>query len=485
VYTDQGQRWYIDRLSSRRQVKLCHLTPCDVILINVQYEDFWTRPFETSTMWLGLLYAVLALGARFQATLDAQEPLDPDMEREPALSLYSARMHFYREKVVQCLVLANYTKCPPYTIETFLLYFGTEYLRSADTQFSIYVLVGMLVRIAFRMGYHRDPSRFPNVSPFKGEMRRRQWLVIMSLDLVTSAQVGLPRIIQSFMYDTQEPRNFTEEDIHEGITELPPSRPESELTQLLYSIILTRIRTIQAKITDLMNSTLQPPYREITEIDAGLRHVYDKSPESSKAMPAQEFDTAMTPESMRRLYLGLSFLKAELMLHRPYLLPGRTDFKYEYSRRVCLNAAVEMLSFQRKLDTEIRPGGKLWSPDWRIFTVSWYMSSVVAQDFLLATTVLVLDLDEDLGSPLLPPPQSIGSGLPLDREPPAREEVIAALQSAHRIWTKASKRSQEARKVATAVDLVLAKVNISQDPVPDTSHCRFRPTTLACLRLTS
>jgi hypothetical protein len=434
-------------------------------------------------MWLGLLYAVLALGARFQATLEAHESIDPGMEREPTLSLYSARIHFYREKVVQCLVLANYTKCPPYTIETFLLYFGTEYLRSADTQFSIYVLVGMLVRIAFRMGYHRDPSRFPNISPFKGEIRRRQWLVVMSLDLVTSAQVGLPRIIQSFMYDTQEPRNFIEDDIYEDIAELPPSRPESELTQLLYSIVLTRVRNIQAKIMDLMNNTSQPPYREITDIDAGLRRVWDKIPESSKAMPAQDFDTALTPESMRQLYLGSSFLKAELMLHRPYLLPGRTDLRYEYSRRVCLNAAVEMLSFQHKLDAEIRPGGKLWSPGWRIFTVSWYMSSVVTQDFLLATTVLVLDLDEDLVSPRLPLPQTTRCGLPLDRAPPTREEIITALRSAHRIWTKSSKRSQEARKVATAVELVLAKVNTSQDPVPDTSHRRFKTTTLADLSL--
>ena len=102
-----------------------------------------------------------------------------------------------------------------------------------------------------------------------------------------------------------------------------------------------------------------------------------------------------------------------------------------------------------------------------------YMSSVVAQDFLLATTVLVLDLDEDLVSPILSPPASTRSGLPLDRQPPTREEIITALRSAHHIWTKASKRSQEARKVATAVELVLAKVDASQGPVPDTSHCEF------------
>jgi hypothetical protein len=101
------------------------------------------------------------------------------------------------------------------------------------------------------------------------------------------------------------------------------------------------------------------------------------------------------------------------------------------------------------------------------------MSSVVAQDFLLATTVLVLDLDEDLVSPVLPPLDSARSGLPLDRAPPAREEIVTALQSACRIWTKASKRSHEARKAATAVELVLAKINPDRDPTPDTSHCEF------------
>ena len=91
------------------------------------YTDFVRQYYR----WLGLLFAVLALGARFQATLEAQDSSDPSMERDPDLSLYSARMHLYREKIVQCLVLAEYTKhCTPYTVETFMLYFGTKVLAS-------------------------------------------------------------------------------------------------------------------------------------------------------------------------------------------------------------------------------------------------------------------------------------------------------------------------------------------------------------------
>lgn len=418
-------------------------------------------------MWLGLLYAVLAIGARFQAGSVSGD--GPGMHSDP---LHTARMNFYREKVVQALVLANYTKCPPHTVETCLVYFGSEFSRSTDTQFSMWVLVGMIVRIALRMGYHREPSLFANISPFKAELRRRTWLVVLSIDLVSSAQVGLPRMIQPFMYDTQEPRNLEEDDLYEEMTELPPSLPETELTPLLYSIIMTRVRTVHAKIMDLTNATSQPPYRDVMNLDAVLRHVYDKLPESSKALAGEDFDLAVAPTSIRRLYLGLSFLKAELMLHRPYHLPGRTDAKYEYSRRVCLNAASEMLELQQKLDAEIQPGGKLWFPGWQIFTMSWYMSSVVAQDFLLATTVLILDLDEDLTSP---PPLNLGgatSGLKLDRGPPSRQQITELLRGAQKIWHKASKRSHEARKVAEAIRLVLSKVDTSDERRGESSACK-------------
>ena len=407
-------------------------------------------------MWLGFLFATLALGAQFQAGLGNHEVA---LQGAATPSLFTARIDFYREKLVQCLVLANYAKCPPYTVEVLIMYFGTEYLRSADSQFSMSILVGIIVRIAFRMGYHREPSRFSDISPFRAEMRRRTWLMIMSLDLAQSSQVGLPRVIQPFMCDTQEPRNLLEEDLHENMTELPPSRPEIELTPSLYTVVLTRVRLAHAKVMDLMNATIQPAYREVMELDSMFREVYTNLPECAKPMPGEDFDSTLSPASMRRFYLGLSFLKAEMMLHRPYLLLGRTDPNYEYSRRVCLNAATEMLGFQRKVDGEIRPGGKLWSPGMQSFTVSWYMSSIVAHDFLLATAVLILDLDRDLTSPIQPMPATPTSGLKLDHGPPTRAEIIEALQNAYIIWSKASKRSHEALRVAAAVKLVLNRAD--------------------------
>jgi hypothetical protein len=184
-------------------------------------------------------------------------------------------------------------------------------------------------------------------------------------------------------------------------------------------------------------------------------------------MAAMDFDIAEDPTAMRRSYLGLSFLKAELMLHRTYHLLGRTDARYEYSWRVCLNAAYEMLELQQKLDAEIQPGGKLWSPGWQMFTMSWYMSAVVAQDFLLATTVLISDLDEDLTSPCTTVYQGVTSGLKLDRGPPSRQQITELLRETQKIWHKASKRSNEAAKAAEAIRLVLNKVDMTEHQTAD------------------
>ncbi|KAI4658852.1 uncharacterized protein J4E79_006611 [Alternaria viburni] len=292
----------------------------------------------------------------------------------------------------------------------------------------------------------------------------------MSLDFTTSSQAGLPRTIMPQMYDTQEPRNLGEDDLHEDMLELPPSRPETELTQLLYSIVLTRLRSVQARIVDLVNATSLPPYGEITEMDATLRDVFEKIPQSPASNTFDDLSTDLSPDFMRYTYLNVAFLKAELMLHRPYFVLGRTDSRYAYSRRVCLNAAIEMLRLQSKLDAEVQPGGRLTSPGWRLSTLSWYMSSIIAQDFLLATTVLVVELDEELIAPIPLGSELMESGVQLDQASPTQEEIVASLRSAYHIWIRASKRSQEARKVATAVKLVLSKVHGSGVQATDSAH---------------
>lgn len=139
----------------------------------------------------------------------------------------------YREKVTQCLVLGKYTRPGPYCVETLVLYFTVEHFLCTDTEVGTWILLGMIVRVAMRTGYHRDPSHSPSIPPLHAEMQRRVWNTIFQLDLMISAQVSLPRALKEGQYDTSEPRNLLDEDFDENTTHLPPSRDEKFLTPML------------------------------------------------------------------------------------------------------------------------------------------------------------------------------------------------------------------------------------------------------------
>jgi hypothetical protein len=65
-----------------------------------------------------------------------------------------------------------------------------------------------MIRLAFRMGYHRDPKHLVGISVFDGEMRRRVWLNLVQIEALMSYQLGFPSMIPSEFCDTEVPRNL-------------------------------------------------------------------------------------------------------------------------------------------------------------------------------------------------------------------------------------------------------------------------------------
>ena len=115
-------------------------------------------------------------------------------------------------RTVQCLVNSDYTKSSIYTIETLILYVNGEYAVRWDAEVGIWVVVGMIVRLAMRMGYHRDPSNYPSLGPYQGEMRRRIWATVRQMDIMFSFQLALPGMIRKNDCDTALPRNMFEDE---------------------------------------------------------------------------------------------------------------------------------------------------------------------------------------------------------------------------------------------------------------------------------
>jgi hypothetical protein len=344
------------------------------------------------------------------------------------------QIELYREKVVQCLLMGEYTNSGPYALETMSHYVYVEFLLRPDADKDIWFLLALEVNLAMRMGYHRDPSHFPGISPLQGEMRRRLWATVMMGDVLISSQMGMPRMLSNSQSDTAEPQNLNDDDLDQETTELPLSRPETEHTTSLGVIARRRMTIALGVISDLAATVKSCTYAEVMRVDNILQEAAARIPPPLKMKPTAASLTDSSQIIMARLFLGHMMYKGQIMLHRRFLYAeslSKDEDTYAYSRRACLDASLGMLGIQQILDEETCPGGQ-------VHVMRWRVTSIMNHQFLTATMILC---------------SLIHRKQTLNRE----DEIMAALRKARTIWIRRSSCSQEAKKAAETVSVVLAK----------------------------
>ncbi|KPI41795.1 putative transcriptional regulatory protein [Cyphellophora attinorum] len=235
-----------------------------------EYESFWTDPSGSSIAWIGLMFSMLCIAALLQCfSIDSTGGQDQSLKTE-----YLNMKEAFREKAVQCLVLARYTTGGPYILETLITILAGEFVLLKDGATDSWLSIGLILQIAIRMGYHRDPDHFPGLSPFESEMRRRIWTAILQLDLITSLEAGLPRNATDAHIDTKPPSNLLDSDFDQDTHEMPPSRPETEWTPILPLITRRRLIFTLGKICDINSDIKAPSQVEVAQVDAILQDVY-------------------------------------------------------------------------------------------------------------------------------------------------------------------------------------------------------------------
>lgn len=384
-------------------------------------------------MWLGLLFSILGLAALASNTCSEHSYAER----------YDPLVDTYREKTAQCLKLGEYTKPTRHTFETLYNYVVIEYSIQNDANKDVGVLMGVLIKLAIRMGYHRDPSHFPDISPFAGEIRRRVWVTLLQGDILTSTQMGMPRMIKESEYDSREPRNLNDFDFDENSKELPQSRAETEITTSTQLIARRRMFTALGRVVDLTATTNPYSYAEVMRIDKTLHEAeYSLPPEfHNKPMGSAVIDPPQM--IMHRLFLRLMFHKGQIMLHRRYLniqpeSLSNEENSYAYSRKSCLEAALGVLEIQQVFDVETSPNGNL-------HLLRWKFSSFVRHECMTATMVLCFLAQHGLDQFGQSPDFSAG-------------QVISALKGAHDIWNRLSQSSTEARTASQAIRIVLRRL---------------------------
>ncbi|GAQ11932.1 hypothetical protein ALT_9253 [Aspergillus lentulus] len=406
-----------------------------------QYNKHWEDPSQTCIVWVGMLFAMMRL-AMLSYNHEGDEP--PEF-RGKSLDMAGT----FRNLVAQCLTLADYTKPYPYLIETFIFHLHGDFRQTKEADISVWVLVGVVARLAMRMGYHRDSKVFPNITPFQGEMRRRVWTFVRQSDLLFSFQVGLPSMIRTVDSDTELPRNLYDDDFDENCKELPPSRPANEPTPISYLIAKARLAYAFGRVTELTSSVQSESYDKVMELDAELRRARDLIPEHLVIRPFEECQLDPSNLIMSRFGIMSVYHKAQCVLHRPYIVLARGNPRFTYSRKTCIDSAMELLRFQSMLHAETRPTGRLRTKQNRI-------NSLSSTDYLLAATIVCFDMYH--GLKFQAGGRDSGDTFTWGRE--RRQEMIVALQRSREIWEELREESLEAWKAAGILGVMLAKLNL-------------------------
>lgn len=367
----------------------------------------------------------------------------------------------FREKAVQCLILARYTTGGPHILETLIMILTGEFVLLKNNATDGWLLVSMILHIAIRMGYHRDPDHFPGISPFEGEMRRRIWTTILQLDLSLSLEMGLPRNATDTHIDTKSPCNLSDCDYDEDTIEMPSPRPESEWTPVLPLIARARLISALGLICDVNTHINPPSYDEVIKIDKILEDVYNRS-----IPPVLRWGTGPHPITdspnivVQRVSVETTYYKSRILLYRRALINysvGHAQERDRESVRICLESALKILSFQQMLHDESQPFG-------RLSQLRWKVAHIFNQDVLLATSVLCLYL-QDVDKFEVP---ESAAGQPTC--PPRADEIRQQLMISHKIWLQMSTASAEAGKVAKALSIV---IGATEESVEDNGGLAF------------
>ncbi|GKZ29617.1 hypothetical protein AbraIFM66950_005771 [Aspergillus brasiliensis] len=434
VLTHLPPRPTVDRLVSRF---FSSMEPGVLVLhsptFQKEYDQFWTHPQDVNLAWLSILFSIMCLAIHHHQFTEGHRP-DPIGDTHGLCD-------DFRQQAAYCLIENKYTTPTKYTIEALMFYAQTEYFRGEEFHHEVWLLMGIINRLAMRAGLHRDGSRYPELSCFAAEMRRRIWTLMSQLDALISFQMGLPRMIYDGLADTQPPRNLLDEDFSEDSTSLPPPRPDTAFTPVAYLIAKSRLARIFGLVIDHAASTAPIPSALLYQLDKQLNESYAAVPVCLQFRSVSESVTASPRIIMLRYNLEILYQKTRCILHRKSLSGGRSDFRYAESRRICLDAAVKLLQHQATIDGQVQAGGVLGQ-------CRWFVTSLTTNDFMLAAMVVCLELHY-----LEREAQGGQTGIQ------GKNDLLLALQTSHRIWAQYKDESAEAWQAWQSTSIMLRKLD--------------------------
>lgn len=123
------------------------------------------------------------------------------------------------------------------------------HLSSYDPQ-TFWIMTGIAVRIAQRMGLHLDGESL-GLPPFEVQMRRRLFWQLLPLENFAGQHSGTGIALSASSWDTKKPLNISDSDIHPGMTQMPEeSKGATDMMYIMARNELTDMHVRKTSIRD-------------------------------------------------------------------------------------------------------------------------------------------------------------------------------------------------------------------------------------------
>ena len=249
----------------------------------------------------------------------------------------------YRLGLEHALAKADFLNVPDIVlVQAFALFLCL--VRRHDSPRFVWMMTGLVIRMAQYLGLQRDGAHFKHLTPFEIEMRRKVWWAVCTLDVRASEDQGTDLTIASGSFDTKIPLNINDADINPESKQMPTER--DGVTDMSFA-------RISFGLCDIMRQMMAPGVRD------GAAGLEDQSRLLNEIYQKYEHGYFQyTTESGNIVYwvgvtiARLTMAKMTLIVFLPVLFSSPSEHFSDEIRTKLLVSAIEVAEYNHALNAE-------------------------------------------------------------------------------------------------------------------------------------
>ena len=249
----------------------------------------------------------------------------------------------YRLGLEHALAKADFLNAPDIVlVQAFALFLGL--VRRHDSPRFVWMMTGLVIRMAQYLGLQRDGAHFKNLTPFEIEMRRKVWWAVCILDVRASEDQGTDLTITSGSFDTKIPLNINDADINPESKQMPTER--DGVTDMSFARIFAGLCDI---VRQMMASGVRDGAAGLEDQNRLLNEIYQKY---------EHGYFQYTTESGNIVYwvavtiARLTMAKMTLIVFLPVLFSSPSEHFSDEIRTKLLVSAIEVAEYNHVLNAE-------------------------------------------------------------------------------------------------------------------------------------